>query len=115
MHLHAETQRTGSWPDPTRTAGAVLGSVPAPPESAEVPEASDWLDSWLMSDAAAQRAVEKVLASDPAPTGLHVAHDVWQAAGTEDLVFVASSRSIRDLEAVRSSGPIRHESWPIGV
>lgn len=105
VHLHAETQRTGSWPDPTRTAGAVLGSVPAPPESAEVPQASDWLDSWLMSDAAAQRAVEKVLASDPAPTGLHVAHDVWQAAGTEDLVFVASSRSIRDLEAVASVRP----------
>jgi 2-succinyl-5-enolpyruvyl-6-hydroxy-3-cyclohexene-1-carboxylate synthase len=105
IHLHAETQRTASWPDPTRTAGAVLGSVPAPPEEAEVPEASDWLDSWLMADAAAQRSVEKLLESAPAVTGLHVARQVWEGAGADDLVFVASSRAIRDLEAVAGVRP----------
>jgi 2-succinyl-5-enolpyruvyl-6-hydroxy-3-cyclohexene-1-carboxylate synthase len=105
IHLHAETQRTAMWPDPTRTAGAVLGSVPAPPEEAGLPEASDWLDAWLMSDAAAQRAVEKVLDAAPGVTGLQVAAQVWNAAGQEDLVFVASSRSIRDLEAVATVRP----------
>ncbi len=105
IHLHAETQRTATWPDPTRTAGAVLGSVPAPPEEAELPEASEWLDAWLMSDAAAQRTVEKVLESAPAVTGLHVAAQVWEAAGAEDLVFVASSRAVRDLEAVAGVRP----------
>jgi 2-succinyl-5-enolpyruvyl-6-hydroxy-3-cyclohexene-1-carboxylate synthase len=98
-HLHAETQRTAMWPDPTRSAMAVLGSVPAPPEETELPGASDWLDGWLMADAAAQRAVEKALAG-AAPTGLHVAEAIWQAATEDDLIFVASSRSIRDLEAV---------------
>lgn len=99
LHLHAETQRTGRWPDPTRTAAAVLGSVPAPPEDSELPGASEWLDWWLMADAAAQRTVEKTLAAAQ-PTGLHVAHAIWEAADPDDLIFVASSRSIRDLEAV---------------
>jgi 2-succinyl-5-enolpyruvyl-6-hydroxy-3-cyclohexene-1-carboxylate synthase len=98
-HLHAETQRTANWPDPTRTASAVLGSVPAPPEDTELPAESDWLDNWLMADAAAQRAVEKTMEGAP-PTGLHVALAIWNAAGEDDLLFVASSRSIRDLEAV---------------
>ena len=31
IHIHAEPQRTTDWPDPTRTAICVLGSVPAPP------------------------------------------------------------------------------------
>ena len=98
-HLHAETQRTATWPDPTRTASAVLGSVPAPPEDTELPSESDWLDSWLMADAAAQRAVEKTM-QGAAPTGLHVAQAIWDAAGEDDLLFIASSRSIRDLEVV---------------
>jgi 2-succinyl-5-enolpyruvyl-6-hydroxy-3-cyclohexene-1-carboxylate synthase len=80
----------------------VLGSVPAPPAEAQVPEASDWLDHWLMADAAAQRVVEKVLDAAPERTGLHVAREVWRAAEVDDLIFVASSRSIRDLEAVAS-------------
>lgn len=105
IHLHAETQRTAAWPDPTRTAGAVLGSVPAPPQEAEVTQASDWLDAWLMADAAAQRAVEKVLASSPNLTGLHVAARVWDAAAADDLIFVASSRSVRDLETVATVRP----------
>lgn len=102
IHIHAEPQRTQMWPDPTRTAIAVLGSVPAPPAEAEVPEASDWLDHWLMADAAAQRVVEKVLDAAPERTGLHVAREVWRTAEVDDLIFVASSRSIRDLEAVAS-------------
>ncbi len=99
QHLHAEPSRTMNWPDPTRTAAAVLGSVPAPPEDTEVPGASDWLDGWLMADAAAQRAIEKTLAGAQ-PTGLHVAQAIWDAATEDDLIFVASSRSIRDLQTV---------------
>ena len=100
VHIHSEPQRTTEWPDPTRTAIAVLGSVPAPPSQAEVPESSEWLDSWLMADAAAKRVIEKALDSSAQPTGLHAAQALWDVAGPDDLVFVASSRSIRDLEAV---------------
>lgn len=99
-HIHAEPQRTTEWPDPTRTAICVLGSVPAPPADAEVAESSEWLDSWLMADAAAKRVIEKSLESAGHTTGLHAAHALWETAGPEDLIFVASSRSIRDLEAV---------------
>lgn len=101
LHLHAEPQRMATWPDPTRSASVVLGSVPAPPENTEVPAASDWLDGWLMADALAQRTVEKTL-EESVPTGLHVARAIWDAASEDDLIFVASSRSIRDLEAVAS-------------
>lgn len=108
LHLHAEPQRTTDWPDPTRTAIAVLASVPAPPASTDVPESSEWLDSWLMADAAAQRVIEKVLDASAEQTGLHAARAMWEAAGPDDLVFVASSRAIRDLETVagvRPDGP----------
>lgn len=98
LHLHAETQRTMDWPDPTRTAAAVLASVPGPPEETELPGESEWLDGWLMADAAAQRTVEKALDAS-APTGLHVARAVWESAEEDELIFVASSRSIRDMEA----------------
>lgn len=100
LHLHAEPQRTTDWPDPTRTAIAVLASVPAPPAGTGVPESSEWLDSWLMADAAAQRVIEQTLAASPEQTGLHAARAVWEVAGADDLVFVAASRSIRDLEMV---------------
>ncbi len=100
LHIHAEPQRTTDWPDPTRTAAAVLASVPGPPAQAQVPESSEWLDSWLIADAAAQREIEKVLGASEQATGLHAAQALWTAAGADDLVFVASSRSIRDLEAV---------------
>jgi 2-succinyl-5-enolpyruvyl-6-hydroxy-3-cyclohexene-1-carboxylate synthase len=53
-----------------------------------------------MADAAAQRVVEKVLDAADGPTGLHVARALWSIAEENDLLFVASSRSIRDLEAV---------------
>ena len=109
VHLHAEPLRVADWPDPTRTAVAVLGSVPAPPVEADVPDSSEWLDSWLMADAAAQRVVEQVLAASPGVTGLHVAQAVWDVTEEEDLLFVASSRSVRDIEAtasVRADSPI---------
>jgi 2-succinyl-5-enolpyruvyl-6-hydroxy-3-cyclohexene-1-carboxylate synthase len=104
-HIHAEPQRTTDWPDPTRTAISVLGSVPAPPAESEVPESSDWLDSWLMADAAAKRVLEKALDAATEPTGLHAAHALWQVAGPDDVVFVASSRAIRDLEMVAGVRP----------
>lgn len=104
-HVHAEPQRTLDWPDPTRSAVAVLGSVPAPPAEQEVPESSEWLDGWLMADAAAQRSVEKALEDSGAVTGLHAAKALWDATGEQDLLFVASSRSIRDLEAVAAVRP----------
>lgn len=105
VHLHAEPQRTTDWPDPTRTACCVLASVPAPPANTEVPESSEWLDSWLMADAATQRLVEQALAASPVQTGLHAARAMWETAGPDDLVFVASSRAIRDLELVAGVRP----------
>jgi 2-succinyl-5-enolpyruvyl-6-hydroxy-3-cyclohexene-1-carboxylate synthase len=105
LHVHAEPQRTLDWPDPTRTATAVLASVPAPPAEGDVPETSEWLDAWLMADAAAQRRVEQALQAHPTPTGLHAAAALWAAAGPDDLLFVASSRSIRDLDAVAAVRP----------
>lgn len=105
IHIHAEPQRTTDWPDPTRTAICVLGSVPAPPADTQVPESSEWLDSWLMADAGAKRAIEKILDTAPQPTGLHAARALWKVSESDDLVFVASSRSIRDLELVADARP----------
>jgi 2-succinyl-5-enolpyruvyl-6-hydroxy-3-cyclohexene-1-carboxylate synthase len=104
-HIHAEPQRTLDWPDPTRTALAVLGSVPAPPTRTQLSESSEWLDAWLMADAGAQRVIEKALAACPERTGLHVAQALWEVVGEDDLLFLASSRSIRDLEAVAGVRP----------
>ena len=91
---------------PTRTAICVLGSVPAPPADTQVPESSEWLDSWLMADAGAKRAIEKILDSAPQPTSLHAARALWKVAESDDLLFVASSRSIRDLELVADARPM---------
>lgn len=100
IHLHAEPMRTARWPDPTRTSTAIMGGVPAAPSETDVPEASDWLDSWLMADAAATRTIERLLDDADGLTGLHVARELWDYAGPDDLLFLAASRSIRDMETV---------------
>ena len=63
----------------------------------QVPESSEWLDSWLMADA---QSYGEDVGEDPgfgtAAHRLHAARAPWKAAESDDLLFVASSRSIRD-------------------
>ncbi len=83
---------TGRWPDTGRRAAAVVPAL-------EVAEAdrTDWLDRWRSADEAARIAVAKVLGEGPL-TGPAVAAVVASAIGADDMLVVASSNPVRDLD-----------------
>lgn len=56
-------------------------------------DGSDWLTSW-------QRAGSAVHAALPEAEPLVVARTVWQATGSDDLLFIGSSNPIRDIDVV---------------
>ncbi len=89
-------------PDPLRTASLILSTVPLPSidDPALPVEAADdeWLRGWLdASDVAAGRV--STAAQDGILTGLSVSAQCWRASGADDVLFVASSRPVRNLEA----------------
>lgn len=90
-------------PDPLRSAAMVLGGVPRPPETDPlIPLAAhdaQWLRDWIMASDAAQACLDEVLDA-PMLTGLAVTKMCWDGATADDAVFVAASRSVRNLEAV---------------
>jgi 2-succinyl-5-enolpyruvyl-6-hydroxy-3-cyclohexene-1-carboxylate synthase len=83
------------WADPTRSAEVVLDAVPRVVER-RPPTA--WLRSWRNADASAARAVAEILAEEPGLTEPQVARDLAAQAPEGSLLFVASSKPIRDLE-----------------
>ncbi|BAS10486.1 2-succinyl-5-enolpyruvyl-6-hydroxy-3-cyclohexene-1-carboxylate synthase [Arthrobacter sp. Hiyo4] len=57
---------------------------------------SDWLDAWLLAGAAAQHALDVVLAAEPAATGPSVGALVWRHARGQ--LMLGSSNGIRDVD-----------------
>lgn len=57
---------------------------------------SDWLDTWLLAGAAAQHALDGVLAAETAATGPSVGALVWQHARGQ--LMLGSSNGIRDVD-----------------
>jgi len=57
---------------------------------------SDWLDTWLLAGAAAQHALDGVLAAEPTATGPSVGALVWQHARGQ--LMLGSSNGIRDVD-----------------
>jgi 2-succinyl-5-enolpyruvyl-6-hydroxy-3-cyclohexene-1-carboxylate synthase len=82
------------WADPTRTASRV---IPAVPESGEHRPPTAWLRSWRSADMRARVAVDTILDRD----GLsepRIARDLVAAMPDGSLLFVGSSKPIRDVE-----------------
>ncbi|MBG6218482.1 2-succinyl-5-enolpyruvyl-6-hydroxy-3-cyclohexene-1-carboxylate synthase [Arthrobacter sp. CAN_A6] len=60
--------------------------------------ANSWLDSWRKNGAAAEAAIQNLLAGETALNGLHVADAVWE--NTDGNLVIGSSNPIRDLDLV---------------
>ncbi len=96
--LHLAVDPHQEWSDPTRSADAVVTSVPLPPSLAEVDD--DWLADWQRADVLAAAAVETALfARDDALTGMHVARVTAAAVPDGGLLFVGPSWSVRHVAA----------------
>ena len=85
-------------PDPTRNATVFVSVVPEPPSEYEEYDDS-WLDEWLAADARAEAVVIKHLDDAVTLTGPDVARTLWDVLDGDALLFVASSWSVRHLEA----------------
>lgn len=90
---HVVLDPFGSWPDPHRVAAKIVrGRVS--PVAEDQPE-DGWVDAWANAEAAAQGAITASLAAGSASA---VVRDSYAQAGPTDIVFVASSMPVRDLE-----------------
>jgi 2-succinyl-5-enolpyruvyl-6-hydroxy-3-cyclohexene-1-carboxylate synthase len=58
--------------------------------------AAAWLDAWLLAGAAAQHAVDLIVAASPAATGPSVGAEVWKHARGQ--LVLGSSNGIRDVD-----------------
>ena len=88
---HVAVSRSGLAGDPTVTAEVMLDAVPI---SDERRPAGPWLAQWRTAcDAVADADLDGF-------TGLSVARTVWEAANTEDVIYVGASWSLRAVEAV---------------
>lgn len=89
-------------PDPLHTAAAMLSSVPRPPALDHVitwngPDPT-WVPGWRAAGQAAAAATEVILNESPDLCGIHVARTLWSSLRSPDLLLVAASRSVRDIE-----------------
>jgi 2-succinyl-5-enolpyruvyl-6-hydroxy-3-cyclohexene-1-carboxylate synthase len=92
--LHIAVDSNPEWSDPTRSADAVVASVPLPPAEAEADDA--WLESWQRADVLAAAAVETALfSSDDSLTGMHVARITANAVPDGGLLFIGASSAVR--------------------
>ncbi|MBO0829523.1 MAG: 2-succinyl-5-enolpyruvyl-6-hydroxy-3-cyclohexene-1-carboxylic-acid synthase [Streptosporangiales bacterium] len=85
-----------AFTDPTRTASRVLAAVPV---AAKRRAATSWLRSWLAADAAAREAVDAVLDETEELSEPTVAREVVAGLPGDAVLFVGSSRPVRDVEA----------------
>lgn len=102
-------------PDPLRTAAAILPGVPRPPDGDPVigtaSRDDQWLRDWLIKSAATQERIATAIATGPF-SGLAVTSTCWAATESDDLLFAAASRTVRNLEATMTS---RHfPPWVLG-
>ena len=89
------SRQPGRWDDPSRTASDV---VPAVRLTGASGRASAWLESWLLADAAARRAADKILDAEPGLTEPRLARDLTATLPEGALLWAASSLPIRDLD-----------------
>jgi 2-succinyl-5-enolpyruvyl-6-hydroxy-3-cyclohexene-1-carboxylate synthase len=96
-HVSVRLRPRTDPPDPLATAEAVL---PAVPTAHNEPDPA-WLASWLQAAAPVQAAVRAhVRATGEAPPDIGaVAATVWQALTPDDLLFAASSLTVRQVAA----------------
>jgi 2-succinyl-5-enolpyruvyl-6-hydroxy-3-cyclohexene-1-carboxylate synthase len=84
------------WTDPQHQADFVTGPLAVSP-----PRFGDaWLARWQDADASAKSAVDKFLADEPWPTGLHVAQTLVDALPYGATLFLGSSNPVRDVDLV---------------
>jgi len=82
---------------PARTVRRVVGAVQAP----RIPGTQgDWLRTWTRAGARAEAAVDAVLDGRTDVVGPWLARTVARATGSGDLLVVASSNPVRDLDLV---------------
>ena len=90
-----EQLAVGGWLDPDRTATTVVAG-----RACFRLEPSDphWTTGWARAEAAAQDAIDEVLADHAEPTEPHVARQVTACLPSGSTLFVSSSMPVRDLE-----------------
>ena len=102
-------------PDPLRTAATILPAVPRPPDGDPVvgraPRDDRWLRDWLTKSSEVQQRVGAAIADGPF-SGLAVTATCWAGMDSDDLIFAAASRTVRNLEATMT--PRHFPPWVIG-
>lgn len=96
--------RHGRWWDPERTAAEVVVASPtdvcealARVRTGPAPD-PDWLGAWSAAEAAAQAAIDLVLAGHPEPTEPGLARALAAALPDGSTLVVSSSMPVRDVE-----------------
>jgi 2-succinyl-5-enolpyruvyl-6-hydroxy-3-cyclohexene-1-carboxylate synthase len=95
--------RDGSWHDPDRAIAELVVGDPGALCSALAAHlgssaGSDWLDGWLVADAAARAALDGLLDADDVPSEPRVARDLPAGLPQGSALVVASSMPVRDLD-----------------
>ena len=100
---HVLVDPYGRYQDPDRTAATVVAADPAElsrraANSVLTAPAGAWLERWIAADAAAQRAIDGVLADHAECTEPGVARALHAAVPEGATIVVSSSMPVRDLE-----------------
>jgi 2-succinyl-5-enolpyruvyl-6-hydroxy-3-cyclohexene-1-carboxylate synthase len=89
------------WPDPSRRAARVLPGVPGDLLRGNRGAGSGWVEQWRSAGAAAAGAVAEVLAApESGASGPLVAAILAASLGPGDVLLVAASNPVRDLDLV---------------
>jgi 2-succinyl-5-enolpyruvyl-6-hydroxy-3-cyclohexene-1-carboxylate synthase len=90
------------WPDPERNASLVIGGDPAVVARALAGAGGDcdpaWPEAWRRAEAAAQGAIDAVLAGRAEPTEPFVARSLVDALPAGSVLVASSSMPIREVE-----------------
>ena len=99
---HRVVDVRGTRPDPTRTARAFHPAVPSlgGPRAAG---GASWLAAWRTAGARAAASVDALLDAEPVLTEPRIARDLVAALPAGALLFLGSSRPVRDVDAFASA------------
>lgn len=93
-------------PDPARSADSLVAGVPYPPSDDPVVEWAGpdptWLQDWTEAGTRAETQVRERMSTAPT-SSLAFVEQVLGCAREDDLVFVAASQSVRDVELLLTS------------
>lgn len=98
------------WRDPDGAARQVFAAPPADVVAALVAtgvrrDSTGWLDRWAAAEAAAQAAIDEVLAGEPDLTEPALARSLYSGLNETARIFAGSSMPIRDLEWFAGPSP----------